>query len=202
MVSDGQMETQKDLKYFKAFFALNPKQIRRSVVISPIIYPKRFGAQKVNKSILGYLVANFKRFTFVKTPMTQSAVCDLVFLLKKTPCQEIIFIGAIGGLQKGMKIGDVVCSQEAKDIYSVNSIHEETRKKLLALRKKWVMGIDFESRAFFAAAKRAKISAYACYVVTDLPLSKPFYLPKSEKERGRIQKAMERIINGCVNEKT
>ncbi len=194
------------MSFFKAFFAVKPSEIKQRVIISPIVYPKQFekiiGEKgKHYKSTLSYLVANFKDITFIKTPMTQSAIYDLVVLLAKTRCEEIVFIGAIGALQKGIEIGDIVVSEKAKYIYSVNSIHEETRKKLVSLRKKGVIGIDFESRSFFKAAKQAKLSAIAYYVVTDLPLSKPFYIKKTAKETEEIKNAIEHILkNICQNQ--
>jgi purine-nucleoside phosphorylase len=190
------MEAQKSIKYFKAFFAVSSKEIRETVVISPIVYPKQFekvyGERgKQYKSVLSYLVANFKDLTFVKTPMTQAAVYDLIVLLKNTPCKRVVFIGAMGGLAKGLGIGDIV---ETKKVYSVGSIHEETRKKLLSLKKKGVVGIDFEAQSFFEAAKNQKLQAKAYFVVTDLPLSKPFYLTKNRKEKKRMQGAL-RILS-------
>lgn len=183
---------------FGAFFVLKPKEIKASVVISPILYPKHFGSAEIHKSVLSYLVADFPGFTFVKTPMTQSAVFDLVLLLKKTKCREVVFIGALGGLLKGLKIGDVVTTNSAKPIQSVSSIHEETRKNLLAWRRRGVVGIDFETKAFFAAAKKAKLYARARYVVTDLPLNKPFYCEKSPEEKARIQIVLKQLceLNG------
>jgi purine-nucleoside phosphorylase len=196
VVPNWKMEAQKSIKYFKAFFAVSSKEIRETVVISPIVYPKQFekiyGEKgKHYKSILSYLIVNFKDLTFVKTPMTQAAVYDLVVLLKGTPCKKVIFIGAMGGLAKGLKIGDVV---ETKKVYSVSSIHEETRKKLLSLKKKGIVGIDFEAQFFFRAAKKSKLTAKAYFVVTDLPLSKPFYIKKSKKEEIRIKEALSRVV--------
>ncbi|MEE8637777.1 MAG: hypothetical protein V3T21_01900 [Candidatus Margulisiibacteriota bacterium] len=186
-------------KFFKAFFALKPGAIQETVILSPVVYPKQFervtGEKgKHYKSILGYLVANFKNTTFVKTPMTQAAVSDAVLLLSKTGCKKTVFIGAIGGLARGLKIGDVVATNKPRHVYSVRSIHEETRKKLLYLRKKGIVGIDFESRAFFAAARKAKLAARAFYVVTDLPLTKPFYIKKTKREKHKIKFALEESI--------
>jgi len=191
------------MNFFKAFFAVNPSQVKKKVVISPIVYPSQFEkiiSQKGKhyKSTLSYLVADFKDVTFIKTPMTQSAIYDLVVLLAKTRCKEIVFLGAIGGLQKVLKIGDIVVSKKAGDVYSVKSIHEETKKKLSSLRKKGVIGIDFESQSFFKAAKQAKLSAIAYYVVTDLPLSKPFYLKKTKKQIERVKSSINQIIQMIV----
>jgi purine-nucleoside phosphorylase len=188
------------MKIFKAFFGIGPKSIKKRVIISPIIYPKQFEKKigkeaKHFKSILSYLVANFGDITFIKTPMTQSAVYDLVVLLKETLCEEVVFIGAIGGLAKGLKIGDLVEIERAKDIYSVSSIHEETKKKMTALKKEGVVGIDFEAESFFKAAKQIKLLAKAYFVVTDLPLSKPFYHAKTENEKQRIKSAVEQVID-------
>jgi len=184
---------------FKAFFAINPKQVREVVIISPIIYPKQFeklcGRQgKHYKSILSYLVANFKEITFVKTPMTQAAVYDLVLMLKQTKCKEIVFIGAIGALQKKAKIGDLVALQNGSRLYSFASIHDETQKKLKKLKNKGIIGIDFEAKSFFKAVKKIKRKAWAYFVVTDLPLAKPFYKKKSKKEKESIQLAVQRLI--------
>ena len=169
------------------------------MVVSPIIYPKQF--EKISglkgkhyKSVLGYLVANFKNLTFVKTPMTQSAVADAVVLLKQTRCEEIYFLGAIGGLEKGLKIGDLVVSEKAREVYSVNSFHQETLANLRSWRKKGFLGVDFESRIFFKTAKKAGLKPVACYVVTDLPLSRPLHLGRTQKEKQRIQSCQEYII--------
>ena len=189
----------KNQKLFKAFLALKPKEIRETVVLSPVIYPKQFekiiGKRgKHCKSILSYLVANFKHLTFVKTPMTQAAVSDAVIMLKETPCKKLIFIGAIGGLAKRLKIGDVISTNKPSHVYSVKSIHEETRKKLVQLQRKDVIGIDFESRGFFSAARKAKLSATAYYVVTDLPLVKPFYIGTTKREKGKIMNSIIQIL--------
>ncbi|MBU1026185.1 MAG: hypothetical protein KKA31_00475, partial [Candidatus Margulisbacteria bacterium] len=89
------------MSFFKAFFAVDLSQIKKKVIISPIVYPNQFerviGQKgKHYKSTLSYLVADFKDVTFIKTPMTQAAVYDLVVLLSKTRCKEIVFLGAIG----------------------------------------------------------------------------------------------------------
>lgn len=186
-------------KLFKAFFGIGPKSIRRTVVISPIIYPKQFenifGEKGRHcKSILSYLVANFKQLTFVKTPMTQSAVYDLVVLLKGTCCENLVFVGAIGGIAKGIKIGDIFIQDKAKEIHSLSSIHDETKKNMTALRKKGVIGIDFEAQSFYKAARKAKLPAGSVYVVTDLPLTKPFYHTKTQKEKDKIKKAVKYIV--------
>ena len=178
---------------------MNPARIRTSVIISPNIFPQRF-AKIVNekvivkKAIWCNLVANFKRFTFIKTPMLQSAVADLMALLPATRCQQIVFLGAIGALSKGVKIGDIIITDKACQIFSVKSVHEETKEKMLALRKKGLLGVDFESRVFFAAAKKIKLPARAYYVVTDLPLTKPFYQKRTKVENERIQAAVDKAV--------
>lgn len=187
-------------KLFKAFFGVEPKSVRGTVVISPIIYPKQFEAEfgeKGNhyKSVLSYLVANFKNLTFIKTPMTQSAVHDLIVLLKGSKCKNIIFIGAIGGIAKGLKIGDVVLPDKAKEICSLKSIHDETRTNMVVLRKKGVIGIDFEAQSFYKAARKVNIFAGSAFIVTDLPLTKPFYQTKTQKEREKIKKAVKFIVH-------
>src|SRR3989339_25283 len=187
-------------KYFKAFFGVEPNSIRSKVIISPIIYPQQFekliGRKGQSyKSILSYLVVNFNDLTFIKTPMTQAAVADLVALSPQTKCREVFFVGAVAALQKEAQIGDVFISSRAKDFFSVKSMHDETQRKLAELRKKGVVGIDFESRPFFREAKKANLSAVACFVATDLPFSKPFYLSKTVEEKLLIQSSIAYIIN-------
>lgn len=149
------------------------------------------------KSILSYLIVNFNNLTFVKTPMTQAAVSDAALLLAETACKKVIFIGALGGLAKGFKIGDIFRTDRTRDVYSVRSIHEETRKKLVSLQNRGVVGIDFESRGFFSAVRKAKLSATAYYVFTDLPLTKPFFAKKSKKQEHKIRSALDEIIRIC-----
>jgi nucleoside phosphorylase len=196
---EGEDGVRGSVNYFKAFFGVKPSAIRETVIICPIIYPSQFekicGKKgKHYKSILSYLVANYKNLTFIKTPMTQSAISDIVFLLKETKCRKVIFVGAIGGLKMELKIGDTFVSKKGTDIYSVKSFHEETMEKLLSLKKKGIAGIDFETRAFFRAARKIKLPAIAYYVVTDLPLKKPFYLKTSVREKEEIKRAVQRIV--------
>lgn len=185
--------------YFSAFWGMRPERIKATVIISPIIFPQQFAKvinekAPIQKALWGNLVTNLKKCTFIKTPMLQSAVADAMALLAKTKCIEIIFLGAIGALSDRIRIGDVVVTNKSKQIHSMNSVHEETQSKMQALEKKGVVGIDFESRAFFSAAKKNGISALAYYIVTDLPLTKPFYLKRTKVENNRIQDAVVKVI--------
>ena len=194
-----------DSCYFFAFWGLKPEKIKATVIVSPNIYPQRFAKivdEKVpiKKSIWGNLAGNFKKCTFIKTPMMQSAVSDAILLLAKTKCKRIILVGAIGALPEGIKIGDVIMTNKARQIFSVKSAHEETKEKMLALRKKGVLGVDFESRAFFAAANKIKLPALAYYIITDLPLTKPFYRKRTKAENDRIQAAVARVIKQIYSE--
>ncbi|MBN2057388.1 MAG: hypothetical protein JW782_01145 [Candidatus Saganbacteria bacterium] len=187
------------MEYFKAFFAVKPSQVRKVVILSPIVYPKQFEKMsglkgRQYKSILGYLIADFKAFTYIKTPMTQAAIADLVVLLKKTKCREVYFIGAVGGLEPGVKIGDILVTDRARDVFSFSSMHDETPKRLKSLRGKGVLGIDFETKAFFSAAKKTGLKALAAYVVTDLPFKKPFYKKKTKREEQRIKDCLAYIV--------
>ena len=102
----------------------------------------------------------------------------------------MIFIGAIGALAPNFKIGDTFITDDPADIYSFASIHDETDKKLKELKKNGVVGIDFESEVFFRSAKKLKILAKAFYVVTDLPLVKPFYKIKTKIEIEKIKESL------------
>lgn len=181
------METQKDL-ILKAFIGVKPGRVKRLVIISPILYPNQLKTkEKPIKSILGYLVVNSDNFTFIKAPMLQSAVKDLVIILKRTKCREVLFIGAAGGLDENFAIGDVIEIKNGRKIYSFDSILEESPIKLRSLKKKGILAIDLEVKAFFLAAKKAGLKAMARLIITDLPLTKPYYLEKSQEEREAIK---------------
>ena len=189
--------------YFKSFFAISSNQIRKTVVISPIIYPnqleKALGQKgKQYKSILGYLIVQFKTFTFIKTPMSQAAVADLMVLLEETQCSNVIFMGAMGALATNFKIGDTFLTADPTDIYSFASIHDETDQKLKALKRAGIVGIDFESAVYFKIAKKLKIKAKASYVVTDLPLVKSFYKLKTKLEKKRIKDSLVSLVSLCL----
>ena len=116
-------------QYYKAFLGFGKRNVRQRVVVSPIIYPSQVEKiigrkEKTSRSILGYLSADFGALTYIKTPQTQGAVNDLVVLLKGTACREVVFLGAIGGLARGLKIGDLVVSSQAREVKSVSSLHE------------------------------------------------------------------------------
>ncbi|MFA5840005.1 MAG: hypothetical protein WC890_05045 [Candidatus Margulisiibacteriota bacterium] len=190
-------------KLFEAIVGMRAEEVKKTVIISPIIYPTQLAKiinQKIDyqRSILGYLTANIGAITFVKTSMTQGAVSDLVKLLVETECAEVVFIGAIGGLQSSLKIGDTVEVNTAKNIHSFHSMLDQTIHKLKLLQAKGMIGIDFESQVFFKEAKKAMLLAQAYYVVTDLPLTKPFYLAKSKDEEEKIQLAIRKIIQNLL----
>ncbi len=183
------------MKYFKAILGISPNQIRPTVIISPIIYPKHFGQKtSADKSQLGFITVDLGNITLIKTPMTQGAVKDAVLLLAQTRCRQIVFAGAIGGLSKDLKIGDILVTNNPKHIFSFDSLSDETPEKLKQLQKQKVLGIDFESRALFAAAKKVKLPVTAYYVVTVRPPRKPFYLKKTAKEKQRVTDALDQIV--------
>ena len=207
---------------YQAFFG-NSK-IKERVIISPIFYPKVLApllgsAPQETRTLQNYTIANFiykgKNTSFIKVSIGPSHTGELTIMLKDTPCRQVILLGTIGGINKGMQIGDLFVADSAadgegfsawlkknkpKEIYrpslklskkikarfpnahtgrllTIGSILEETPAVL-----KGYDGVDMESSALFSAAKAANIAAAGIYVVSDLPLTRPFYtIPKEEQ---------------------
>jgi len=188
------METQKDL-ILKAFIGVEVKDIQRRVILSPILYPNQLQTkEKPIRSSLGFLVVNSDNFTFIKTPMLQSAIKDLVLMLKQTKCREILFIGAAGGLADHLAIGDIIEIKDQRKLYSFGSVLDEKTAKLNALKKKGIVAIDLEAKAFFLTAKNAGIKASARLIITDLPLTKPYYLEKTQEEQEAIKRNLSELF--------
>lgn len=179
---------------FKTILGISPRRIKPTVILSPLLYPKHFGVKgPVLKSVQGFLTVDLGKITLIKVPMSQGAIKDAVRLLKGTRCRQLIFVGAIGGLEKSLGIGDVLVTGNPKHIFSFACLTDETRESLLKAKKRGALGIDFESEALFAAAQEANLSLTAYYVVTDLPLKKPFYMKRTKREKELIAEALDQI---------
>ena len=224
---------------FEAFLNCEPKEIKATVTLSPILSPKDFNSlEKAAKSRLGYLILNTEEFTFIKCPRGSNWAAELVPLLKSTDCKRIIFLGALGGLADNLKIGDLVVGETAQiagsledwimdswsptfakasagkldtpptpasstllkktalpkgKIASIPLIVKETDEKLKELKELGFIGIEMESGPLYLACQKEGLEVIGIYVISDLPLSRPFYakdftFPKTDKLIGEAKK--------------
>ena len=213
----------------EAFLNCEPKEIKATVILSPILSPKDFNSlEKAAKSRLGYLILNTEEFTFIKCPRGSNWAAELVPLLKSTDCKRIIFLSALGGLADNLKIGDLVVGETAQiagsledwimdswsldtpptpasstllkktalpkgKIASIPLIVKETDEKLKELKELGFIGIEMESGPLYLACQKEGLEVIGIYVISDLPLSRPFYakdftFPKTDKLIGEAKK--------------
>lgn len=185
-------------KKILAFTSLKKDSIGKKVIVSPIIYPSVFKKylktkETVKRSKLGLVILNIKeqQLTIVKTPPGVPYSSDLIKILSLTTCQKVLFIGAIGGLDKNIKIGDIV-SPSIGNIYSVKSFleNEGLFKKL---KKRGILGIDLETQGIAKIAKKSKLKIKGLYIVTDLPLEYPFHKNLTDRQKNKLSKAWQQL---------
>jgi hypothetical protein len=203
----------------KAFVG-NLKDIKKTVVISPVFYPNKFGL-KGEKTPVGNIVAHDKLFSYIKTYPGSQWVFDTILCLKKTKAKDIIFIGTAGSISSKYKIGDIVFAPAYPDpsykeddewgvvsVFSFNSLLHETKEKLkkitppaLPLCKGGMKGrydvVDLETSSFHEACKNIARTGFVFLLIQDEPLSKPFYKPLSPKDADRLQDGIEKLIRAC-----
>lgn len=97
----------------RTFFQCEPDMFTKNVVIAP-----RWGVEILNghvdyikeitKDMVYSVGINNNKFTYVVTGMGASLMGDAVLALALTECENMIFIGSVGGLCEEMDIGDIV----------------------------------------------------------------------------------------------
>ena len=96
-------------------FNCDPETIQKDVIIAPQWKPDLFadyvnGIDQVWDGTLKVwnLSINKNTVTYIITGIGAPNVLDAVLALGCTPCEKIIFIGSVGGLDAKLKIGDIV----------------------------------------------------------------------------------------------
>lgn len=193
------------------------RDIKKTVVISPVFYPNKFGL-KGEKTPVGNIVAHDKLFSYIKTYPGSQWVFDTVLCLKKTKAADIIFIGTAGSINGRYKIGDVVSAKNRMtqramkvslrrsetaeaipmvSLMSLNSLLQETEDNLKKLKMKNYAAVDLETLSFYKACRNIGKRGLAFLVIQDEPISKPFYKPLSSKDADRLQYGMDKLIEAC-----
>ncbi len=102
----------------KSNFKCEPSEISEKVIIAPTwevdIFTNHVDSIKHISGPTGHgydinqLYIKDKKITYITTGVGACNLMDAVLALGCTPCKEILFIGAVGALDKDMKIGDIV----------------------------------------------------------------------------------------------
>jgi purine-nucleoside phosphorylase len=99
----------------KGAFKCEPQMIEKNVIIAPVWRPEIFldHVDKITQTVDGiYKIWNIsikeQNITYIVTGIGAPVVMDAVLALSCTPCEKIIFIGSVGGLDKEIKIGEIV----------------------------------------------------------------------------------------------
>ncbi|MFH1798702.1 MAG: hypothetical protein ABH844_05135 [Candidatus Omnitrophota bacterium] len=163
---------------------------------------------------------NDRCFAVIQSGIGKSLIRDAVMLLGSTPVKHVIFLGAAGGIND-TAIGDLVlCENNRADkaylksaeeffkrqikdervfkkgnIFTVDSLMDETEENLCDIKKKGFIAIDMELSAFYSAAAEIKRKAVALVFVSDLPLEKPIYERLREEEHKRYKSIVEESIH-------
>jgi purine-nucleoside phosphorylase len=100
----------------KSYFNCEPDEINETVIIAPSWYPDIFANQVDSITQVLYnhhlkiwnVVIKDKAITYIVTGVGAPKVIETVLTLGCTACENIIFIGSVGGLAKEFLIGDIV----------------------------------------------------------------------------------------------
>lgn len=92
-----------------------PNEINENVILAPWWKPEIFADHVNSIDLLSdvrnetwNLAVGDKKITYIRTGIGAPVITDIVMALSFTPCKKIIFIGAIGGLEEKLKIGDFI----------------------------------------------------------------------------------------------
>jgi purine-nucleoside phosphorylase len=93
----------------------DPEIIQKNVIIAPSWEPDIFTdyVESITQIFdstfkVSNLLLNDRKITYILTGTNAPRILEVVLALGCTPCEKIIFIGSAGGLDKNLKIGDIV----------------------------------------------------------------------------------------------
>jgi purine-nucleoside phosphorylase len=100
----------------RLLFKVEPGEINEEVIIAPFWAPHIFEGlveeirflSEANFRRLWTLSAEGRKITYLLSGVGSPVILDAVFALSCTPCKRIIFIGAVGALDKAMELGDII----------------------------------------------------------------------------------------------
>lgn len=90
-----------------------PADIQKNVILSPIWSEKNFSRHATKIEIIseGFVydvTYQGKSVTYIQSGIGAPCAGDAVLALSCTPCENVIFIGSVGGLKESLAIGDLV----------------------------------------------------------------------------------------------
>ncbi|WP_457558434.1 phosphorylase family protein [Candidatus Harpocratesius sp.] len=109
-----------DYEIIQSFLGCKPKEILSKVIMAPYWDPEFFKEIWPNQKTLvinrvWQISLDKTSFTFIKTGIGAPLFGDIAFLLTlpSVHCEEVLFIGSVGGLVPHLNIGDLVIPTES-----------------------------------------------------------------------------------------
>jgi purine-nucleoside phosphorylase len=103
------------LDIVRSSFNCEPEMIQKDVIIAPVWNPELFenyidSWNQISNGIykLWNISVRNKNITYILTGIGAPNVLEAILALGCTSCKNIIFIGSVGGLDKNIRIGDIV----------------------------------------------------------------------------------------------
>lgn len=90
-----------------------PSDIRKNVILSPTWSEKHFSRyiakiETISEGFVYDISYQGKSITYIRSGMGAPFAGDAILALSCTPCENVIFIGSVGGLKESLVIGDLV----------------------------------------------------------------------------------------------
>ena len=120
----------------KSSLGCEQEMIKKNVILAPVWKPELFEDYTDNiveiydglHKIWNLEIGN-KVITYIVTGIGAPNVLEAILALGCTPCEKIVFIGSVGGLDRNLKIGDLVIPKYS--ICGDGSCRYLTNKKLI-----------------------------------------------------------------------
>lgn len=158
----------------KSSFNCRTSDIQENVIVAPTWGVDLFSEHVDNircicectdhKFSVSELTLGAEKVTYIKTGACASNVLDCVLALGCTLCKNVLFIGAVGALDKNMKIGDIVipkysvCGVGADRYLTDESITEND-----SYGKKYYSNEEFSAKALKISSEMIKNNGLKCH---------------------------------------
>jgi len=190
-----------------------------NLILTPIseIYKEIKKYYSVIKETKGWwyflkLSIDSEQIAVIKAPYG-SYIRDCLEVVNPKDVKRIIFLGYCGSLNQKLRIGDVVIPKisvcqsskiesplKVKNRYVIaKSSHILLGASILQkMRKRGIDFLDMETYYLYKWGKKNNVSILPMLIVTDQPLSRPFFLC-SKNDIASIKRSIGRIVRGLKN---
>lgn len=96
----------------------DPGSIQKKVIVTPVwaveIFASHFESMsEISKGVAYQLGYHGQLISFIRSGIGAPMTGDVIPSLACTPCERVIFIGSIGGLDASMKVGDLMIPKKS-----------------------------------------------------------------------------------------